>query len=203
MTVLLIAPRKQPRQARSAATVEVILTAAARVLARDGLAGFNTNRVAETAGVSVGSLYQYFPNKSALTAALIARAQTALAEGLEARIQALKGASLAEAVADLARLAVAQQYGEARLAAALDHEERRLPVPEITEARGRMEAAVQGLLDRRQHELARNLTSSAAADCLTLARALVEADALAGSPPCPDLPLRVERALMGYLTLGV
>lgn len=203
MATLLIVPRKLPRQARSAATVEVILTAAARVLARDGLEGFNTNRVAETAGVSVGSLYQYFPNKAALTAALIARAQTALAEGLEARIRALEGASLADAVADLARLAVAQQYGEARLAAALDHEERRLPVPEIIEARQRMEAAIQGLLDHHRDELAPDLTPSAARDCLTLARALVEADASAGSVPQQDLSARVERALMGYLKLGV
>ena len=65
--------RKSPRQQRSADTVEALLTAAARVLERESLAGFNTNRVAEVAGVSVGSLYQYFPNKSALIAALIDR----------------------------------------------------------------------------------------------------------------------------------
>ena len=59
-------PRKEPRQARSRQTNEVILEAAARVLAREGVAGFNTNRVAEVAGVSVGSLYQYYPNKAAL-----------------------------------------------------------------------------------------------------------------------------------------
>ena len=55
--------------------MEAILAAAARVLARESLAGFNTNRVAEVAGVSVGSLYQYFPNKAALVAALIEREQ--------------------------------------------------------------------------------------------------------------------------------
>ncbi|MFN5165613.1 MAG: TetR/AcrR family transcriptional regulator, partial [Pseudomonadota bacterium] len=73
-------PRKSPRQVRSADTVETILAAAARVLERESLAGFNTNRVAAVAGVSVGSLYQYFPNKSALIAALIDRQQTALAD---------------------------------------------------------------------------------------------------------------------------
>ena len=51
-------PRKAPRQPRSAATVAAILQAATRVLSRESLAGFNTNRVAEVAGVSVGSLYQ-------------------------------------------------------------------------------------------------------------------------------------------------
>jgi AcrR family transcriptional regulator len=68
-----IRPRKKPSQARAADTVEMILTAAARVLATHSLAGFNTNRVAALAGVSVGSLYQYFPNKDALVAVLIAR----------------------------------------------------------------------------------------------------------------------------------
>ena len=58
--------RKAPKQARSLVTVQAILTAGARVLARESLAGFNTNRIAEVAGVSVGSLYQYFPNKAAL-----------------------------------------------------------------------------------------------------------------------------------------
>lgn len=67
---LKLKPRKQPRQARSRAMVDAILDAAARVLERDGYAGASTNAVAEAAGVSVGSLYQYFPNKDALVAAL-------------------------------------------------------------------------------------------------------------------------------------
>ena len=53
-----IIPRKPPTQVRSAQTVEAILEAAARILETDGLAGYTTNRIAETAGVSVGSLYQ-------------------------------------------------------------------------------------------------------------------------------------------------
>lgn len=63
-------PRKQPRQARSQHMVEVILEATARVLAERGYAGTNTNLVAERAGVSVGSVYQYFPNKDSLVTAL-------------------------------------------------------------------------------------------------------------------------------------
>lgn len=65
-----ISPRKAPRQARSQATVGAILDAAARVLVERGYAATNTNLVAELAGVSVGSLYQYFPNKDALITAL-------------------------------------------------------------------------------------------------------------------------------------
>ena len=75
-------PRKAPAQDRSKAMVELILQAATRVLERESLAGFNTNRVAEVAGISIGSLYQYFPNKAALITMLIARTQTALADQL-------------------------------------------------------------------------------------------------------------------------
>lgn len=63
-------PRKQPSQARSQQMVEVILEATARVLAERGYARTNTNLVAERAGVSVGSVYQYFPNKDSLVTAL-------------------------------------------------------------------------------------------------------------------------------------
>lgn len=62
--------RKQPRQARSRATVEAIVEAGARILGDRGWPGFTTNEVAERAGVSIGSLYQYFPNKLALIEAI-------------------------------------------------------------------------------------------------------------------------------------
>lgn len=60
------APRRQPVQARSTQLVADILKAAIRVLEREGAHRFTTIRVAEAAGVSVGSLYQYFPNKQAI-----------------------------------------------------------------------------------------------------------------------------------------
>lgn len=62
--------RKAPRQQRSRATVDVIVEAAARVLGRRGWARFTTNEIAAVAGVSVGSLYQYFPNKLAIAEAI-------------------------------------------------------------------------------------------------------------------------------------
>lgn len=61
-----ISSRKQPQQARSAELVAAILDAAVQVLAQQGAQRFTTARVAEKAGVSVGSLYQYFPNKAAI-----------------------------------------------------------------------------------------------------------------------------------------
>jgi AcrR family transcriptional regulator len=61
-----ISSRKQPQQARSTALVAAILEAATQVLAKQGAHRFTTARVAEKAGVSVGSVYQYFPNKAAI-----------------------------------------------------------------------------------------------------------------------------------------
>ena len=68
-----LSPRKAPRQSRSLATVTAILDATAHILVERGFAAATTNAVAERAGVSVGSLYQYFPNKDALVSALHAR----------------------------------------------------------------------------------------------------------------------------------
>jgi len=62
----LIASRKQPQQARSTELVAAILQAATQVLAHEGATRFTTARVAEKAGVSVGSVYQYFPNKASI-----------------------------------------------------------------------------------------------------------------------------------------
>ena len=66
-------PRKRPRQQRSQATWAAILDAATQLFQRLGYAGTTTNRVAELAGVSIGSLYQYFPDKDALLLALAER----------------------------------------------------------------------------------------------------------------------------------
>lgn len=70
MTDELFSLKKQPLQARALFTVSQIKQAAAQVLRDQGRAGFNTNRVAEIAGVSIGTLYQYFPSKDVLLAEL-------------------------------------------------------------------------------------------------------------------------------------
>ncbi|QPF94716.1 TetR/AcrR family transcriptional regulator [Bradyrhizobium commune] len=66
-------PRKNASQERSRATVDALVEATARILVREGFEKTSTNRIAEIAGVSVGSLYQYFPSKEALVAAVIER----------------------------------------------------------------------------------------------------------------------------------
>lgn len=63
-------PRRRPVQKRSLETVQAVLEAAAQVFERHGYAAGTTNRIAARAGISVGSLYQYFPNKDAILIAL-------------------------------------------------------------------------------------------------------------------------------------
>ena len=83
-------PRRQPRQARALATRAAIFEATTQILEADGEAGFNTNRVAERAGVSIGTLYQYFGSKQAILAAMAreenARIRAQLAQDIEAGV---------------------------------------------------------------------------------------------------------------------
>ena len=66
-------PRKSPTQQRSQLTVAALLKATAHILVKEGYESASTNKIAEAAGVSIGSLYQYFPSKEALVAAVIDR----------------------------------------------------------------------------------------------------------------------------------
>ncbi|MEP6502941.1 MAG: helix-turn-helix domain-containing protein [Betaproteobacteria bacterium] len=65
--------RKTPSQTRALRTVDTLFEAATRVLQTEGEAGFTTNRIAERAGFSIGTLYQYFPSKEAIVVALVRR----------------------------------------------------------------------------------------------------------------------------------
>jgi len=76
-------PRKSPVQARSEATRDALHTAAIQVLTKEGLSRCTTTRVAERAGMSVGSLYQYYPNRDALLAAVLERHLSGIADVME------------------------------------------------------------------------------------------------------------------------
>jgi AcrR family transcriptional regulator len=115
--------RKAPRQQRSRATVDVIVEAAARVLARRGWARFTTNEIAAVAGVSVGSLYQYFPDKLSIAEAIRQR-------HLDAVLAALAGPADAEQPATLARR-VAHFVDGVIAAHALDQALHRVLVDEV------------------------------------------------------------------------
>lgn len=93
--------RKEPSQARSRATVEAIIEAGARILSAEGWADFTTNKVAAAAGLSIGSLYQYFPDKLSLIEAIRRRH---LDDSLAVMRRSRKeGRSVARFVTDLVR----------------------------------------------------------------------------------------------------
>jgi AcrR family transcriptional regulator len=193
-------PRKTAAQKRSALMIETILQAATRVLEKDSLSGFNTNRVAEVAGVSIGSIYQYFPNKDALMAALIVQTQEALAKSITQVIEQTHEMSLRESIASLAKLAVKQQLVKPMFAAALDHEERRLPIKQIL-AKNEITLieVIQSLLDQHRNEFPGTLPALAAQDCIHLTKALTDNANTAEKLDSTDLEKRIIRTLMGYL----
>lgn len=99
--------RKQALQARSRATVDVILKATARILIAEGYDRASTNKVAARAGVSIGSLYQYFPSKEALVAALLERHLEEMGQVLRAAFPRLAAAPIEQAAEEVVRLMVA------------------------------------------------------------------------------------------------
>ena len=113
--------RKTPAQGRSQETVAVIVEAAARVLEEKGFEGFNTNAVAERAGVSIGSLYQYFRNKDALIASLIERQAEPFVQVL-ASLPSEEG--LQRVLRRVIDVSVCQQLQRPELARLLDFAER-------------------------------------------------------------------------------
>ena len=97
---IALKPRKKPLQARSAVTVDAIVEATIRILRRHGWAACTTTRIATLAGVSVGSLYQYFPNRNAIAVEIVRqRARTYLAAVIAAD---LSGAATPEEAVEAA-----------------------------------------------------------------------------------------------------
>lgn len=158
-------PRKEPSQARSRALVEALVEATARVLASEGAEGLTTNRVAEVAGVSIGSLYQYFPNKSSLVAAVIERELEDDMARAAQMLETLEERPLDELFETLVAGFVASMDGRREL-----HEELLPLVDELRRAelvrrrREEMTSGLFALMVSRRDELASRLREGECAD---------------------------------------
>jgi AcrR family transcriptional regulator len=108
-------PRKPARQTRSQALVDAIVEAATRILPDRGLDGTTTNRIAELAGVSVGSLYQYFPNKDSIVATLIERDLAAQERTYTAMIDSMRDRPLADVIEAIVHHATDRYLAHPRL----------------------------------------------------------------------------------------
>lgn len=112
-------PRKSAVQARSAATVEALHTATLQVLTQQGLIRCTTTRVAERAGMSVGSLYQYYPNRDALLAAVLEKHLVEVAETVELACDRYQGTSVADMASGLVAAFLAVKLREPAVSKAL------------------------------------------------------------------------------------
>jgi len=190
-------PRKQPLQARARHTVDAIIEASARILEEQGHGGFTTNAAAELAGVSIGTLYQYFPDKDALLGALITRETTCLAEEAEAACMMTAGPEALDAVI---RAAVAHQFRRPRLARLLDFEEARLPLDTGTQlVRAKFTTILADILARPDLPQQAQI-SIAAADVAAIMRGMIDAAGERGGQGQQALVARVRRAVLGYLS---
>jgi AcrR family transcriptional regulator len=139
-------PRKIPRQKRSAGTREQILEAAARVFVEHGHSAGTTNRIAEAAGLSIGSLYQYFPNKDAI---LLQLAQRHIEQGRQAVAAALADglpATWPERVAVMVDVALDIHQGDPRLHQVLFEESPRPPAL-LAEVRALQDVLVEAIAE--------------------------------------------------------
>ena len=193
-----LAPRKTPSQSRSAHTVETILEGAAHILERKGLEGYTTNAIAAGAGVSIGSLYQYFPTKDAVTVALIERESAGLLH--EARA-VLLGRDKRTALRQLIEIAVRYQLRRPTLAKLLDFEQDRLSslMPGSGNAAA-MHAALAGFL-ADYADSGPPGPESAASDVMAIISALTDVAGRKGTMDAARLTDGIEGAVIGYLRL--
>jgi AcrR family transcriptional regulator len=190
--------RKAPRQQRSRVTVDVIVEAATRVLARRGWARFTTNEIAAVAGVSVGSLYQYFPNKLAIAEAIRQR-------HLDEVLVALSGAGDDnEAIPLDQRVA---RFADGVIAAhSVDEALHRVLLDEVPLVARSSYAEFEAEYQRRYRALIAASASGAAGDDETAARVLssavegvVHAAAHRGDLGLPALRSELVRLILAYL----
>jgi AcrR family transcriptional regulator len=177
--------------------VATLLEAAAQVLETKGLEGFNTNAVAERAGVSIGSLYQYFPSKDALTIALMQRENERFYRDA---LVALDHASGPVALNHLIGVAVREQFARPTLARLLDVEESRPQLRAALSGTGSLRTLLLQII-MRDGLPPQEDTAVAARDLFAIIRGLVDAAGEREETDTTGLTRRVTAAVEGYLTM--
>lgn len=192
----MIEPRKQPRQHRSRSKVEAILAAAADLCAGRGLEALTTNAVAARAGVSIGSLYQYFPGKEALVAALIRAERANLLQAVEGMVSSDDTQTVIQLADNLIGLTLAHHLERPALTHALGLA--RLHLPPDAEA-AEFSARVTVMTAARFRDLNLPEPETAAQDVLAILRGLAQAASEVHETDHNALAARARRAVLGYL----
>ena len=166
-------PRKHASQERSRATVDALIEATARILVKEGFDKASTNRIAQVAGVSVGSLYQYFPCKEALVAALIDRHNEEVNQVVRDELALAMNEPVARGVRRLVAMAVRAHRVNPRLHRVLAEQIPRVGKLENVEAFSRENYALfQAYLENHRDEIRAVDPALAAFVCVTSIEAL-------------------------------
>ena len=198
-------PRKTASQERSRLTVDALLEATARILVREGFDKASTNRIAEVAGVSVGSLYQYFPSKEALVAALIDRHNRQVMQAIQGELADALKLSMEEAVRRLVSIAVKAHRVDPKLHRALTEQIPRVGRLENVEFFNRQYYVLfENYLKSRRGELSVTDLGLAAFVCVTSIEALTHTAVLhrkmVSAEEVDALIEQGTRLVVGYLT---
>ena len=146
-------PRKKASQERSRATVDALVEATARILVREGFEKTSTNRIAEVAGVSVGSLYQYFPGKEALVAAVIDRHNEEIMALVRAALVEVAEMPIEKAVRRLVTVAIEAHRIKPELHRVLAEQIPRAGKLDVEAYNREIHALVRAYLDSRRKEM--------------------------------------------------
>jgi|SRR5215475_10283754 len=198
-------PRKSASQERSRSTVDALLEATARILLKEGYDRASTNRIAEVAGVSIGSLYQYFPSKEALVAAVIDRHAQEISQVTRDALIKMAASPIEVATREFVSVAIEAHRVNPKLHAVLSEQIPRVGRLENIEANVREGyTLVRGYFEAHRDELDVADLDLAAFVCVTVVEALTHAavlrrpDILAGDQ-APRFVDDVTRLLVGYL----
>lgn len=195
-------PRKKPRQQRSQETVDCILDATARVLCTTGYDRASTNRIALAAGVSVGSLYQYFPSKEALVAALVERHTTEMTTLLKAKLAEVASAPLDVAVRTMIQSMFDAHAVDPKLHKVLIEQVPRIgKLEQVVGVEREVEALVTVLLESRQKDLRRTNVGAVAFVLCRVVEAVTHAAVLAelGEPRRGEVAAELTDMVLRYL----
>lgn len=197
-------PRKSASQKRSRAMVETLLDATARVLTREGYDRASTNRIAAVAGVSVGSLYQYFPNKEALVAALVARHNREILQLIRNALKEVASRDLATAMRALVKAAVDAHLVDSALHRIFAEQVPRMgQLAKIEALQRETFLLIRAYLEERRDEISVRDLDSATFICVTTAEALTHEYVINKPDALVDDRERfideVTRLLLGYL----
>lgn len=192
-----LTPRKTAQQARAKVTLDAIIEAAARILEAQGLDGLTTNHIAATAGVSIGSLYQYFPNKEAVIAALVQREKATLLQDFLVVVTANLPAD--QAIVALIDATLAHQFTRPRLALTLEYIEPGLGM--AADLRD-TDVALIDLVTQIVRRVAPTAGPYAAQDLVAMCRAITNTAAMAGETDPEAIAPRLHLAVDGYLGIS-